>query len=174
MFFYKNHDLDRPLSEEAENLDEFLNQYKMLIRQKKNLESVLAETLDQLNNPLSSVNLDGMPHGSTPSEGAATIALRIDSVESRIISQQKTIEQKMEQLDFLFNYLPDDIEKDILIMRYRRRLKWDKICKHCYISKRTALRKWKKGLYMLLEEDAVRESVEIFLKRKEMRLQGLI
>ena len=79
---------EAPLSEEAELLIRYLDQYGNCKNKLKRLEARRKNIIRDFDNPLTGINYDGMPKGSSISVGAAGLAYRLDEIDSRILQQQ--------------------------------------------------------------------------------------
>lgn len=146
------------LSEEAESLNQYLNQYKYCIGNKKMLERRRIDIMKEFNYPLSAVNMDGMPKGSSTGTGCAAISFRLDEIDTRIKLQIEQAEKFLTDIMSIIDFLPENsLERLIIETRYIDNYSWERVCRENHISRSPAIRHWKKGLYQLLEFKRVKQ-----------------
>ena len=111
--------------EENEQKKEYLKGYEKAVRQLKRSEEKIREM--RLNKICPSVVNDGMPHSSNQSDLSNYVAL-LEQEEKRYLKNRyqrirlcKEITDKIEQLQ-------NEDEKDVLVYRYIRLMKWEDIC----------------------------------------------
>lgn len=168
---------DKPLNEEAKLLIRYLEQYKVCLAREKMLEERLHRLKFDQKHPLSGINMDGMPKGSTVNDGTpCSLAIRIDEVERKIVEQvevtSKTVLNIMEILDFLPE---NEIERNILELRYIDCCGWTKTCRLVRLSRTPANNHLKAGLYKLLEFKKVQKILADYkakLEEKEQQLKN--
>ena len=166
---------ENPLSEDAKLLIRYLEQYKVCLAREKMLkERLLRVKFDQAH-PLSGINMDGMPKGNTVGDGTpCSLAIRIDEIEHRIIEQaavtKKTILEIMEILDFLPE---NEIERNILELRYIDCCSWTKTCRLVCMTRTPANAHLRAGIYKLLEYKKVQKILADYkaklTEREELR-----
>lgn len=150
---------DDPLTEEAEILDEYLNQYRHSMNRKKSLERRRLEIINEFElSPLSSPVMDGMPRSTSTGVGCAALSYRLDEINTKIAEQtSKTTKILLNIMDIL-DFLPEGSrERAIFEHKYIDRFGWEQICREVIISKSPAIRAWKKGLYTLLTFKKVKQ-----------------
>lgn len=155
---------ERRLTDEADLLDRYLSQYKYCIGKKKFLESRRAEIIKEFDNPLSAVKLDGMPRGSSIGAGCAAISFRLDEIDSRIKEQMEKTAKTLSDIMNVIDLLPENsLERSIIENKYIDRYKWDRVCRENHISRTPATKRWRKGLYTLLEFEKVQQILKEYL-----------
>lgn len=156
------------LTEEAELLNRYLCQYKYCIDINRALKNRRLEIVREFENPLRSRKMDGMPRGNCHQSGCDTLPLRLDEIDTRIKAQIENTEQILVNIMDVINFLPDSsMERAIIENRYIDCYNWEKVCKENHISRTPATKKWRKGLYILLEQQEVQKILEKY--RKESR-----
>ena len=162
----KNNGDGERLTEEAKLLAQYLNQYRYCVGQKKTLENRRQEILKEFENPLRSRRMDGMPKGSRSQLGCAEIPLQLDEIDTKIKEQLEHTKQVLVNIINIINFLPESsIERSIIENRYIDRYSWEKVCQENLISRTPATKKWRKGLYMLLEQQKVQEILKEYQKQ---------
>lgn len=154
---------DTRLEEEAELLDRYLSQYRHCINKKKSLEHRRKEIEREFNAPLSSVNMDGMPRGSSVGVGCAALSYRLDEINTRIEAQLATATKILTDTMSIIDFLPENSkERFVVEYRYIDRYSWERISREAYISRSSAIRYWKNGLQFLLKFKKVRQVLREF------------
>lgn len=112
-------------TEEIETKKEYLRGYGRAVRQMERSEVKIAEM--RMNKICPSVNNDGMPHAHSNSDLAGYAAL-LDEEERRYMKARyeriricRDISDKIERMD-------NEDEKDVLMYRYIKLMKWEDIC----------------------------------------------
>ena len=145
------------LTDEAEQLSQYLSQYKYCIGRKKSLERRRAEILQEFASPLRAVKIDGMPKGSVSGTGCDSVSLRLDEIDTLIKEQIEASTEVLKDIMNVINLLPkNSLERSIIENRYIDRYDWNRVCRENHISRTPATKSWRKGLYMLLEFEKVR------------------
>lgn len=148
----------RRLTDEAELLDRYLNQYKCCIGKKRSLEIRREEIIREFDFPLPAVKMDGMPRSSRSGEGCAAISFRLDEIETMIREQMGKAVKILSDIMDVIDLLPENsLERSIIENKYIDRYKWDRVCKENHISRTPATKSWRKGLYTLLESRKVQQ-----------------
>lgn len=143
---------EKRLTEEAEILNQYLSQYKYCINRKKMLERRKKEILREFESPLSMVKNDGMPRGSSSGVGCAALSFRLDEINTRIKEQMEIAAKELTNIMNIIDFLPENsMERMIIENRYIDRYDWERVCRENHISRTPATKKWRNGLYMLLE-----------------------
>lgn len=149
------------LTEEAEQLNQYLSQYRYCIDKKRALEKRRLEIAREFEHPLKPRRMDGMPGGSSRQLGCAALPLKLDEIDIRIKAQMEYTKRVLVNIMDVINFLPENsTERSIIENRYIDRYNWEKVCEENHISRTPATRKWRKGLFMLLEQREVREILE--------------
>lgn len=112
-------------TEEIETKKEYLRGYGRAVRQMERSEVKIAEM--RMNKICPSVNNDGMPHAHSNSDLSGYAAL-LDEEERRYMKARyeriricRDISDKIERMD-------NEDEKDVLMYRYIKLMKWEDIC----------------------------------------------
>ncbi len=157
------------LTEEAERLNQYLSQYRYCIEKKRALEKRRLEVVREFEHPLNPRRMDGMPGGSSRQLGCAALPLKLDEIDIRIKAQLEYTKQVLVNIMDVIDFLPkNSMERAIIENRYIDRYNWEKVCLENHISRTPATKKWRNGLYMLLERMEVREILEkYYTEQKE-------
>lgn len=149
---------DIKLSDQQQELNDFLTQYKACLLRKKTLERRRREIMKEFDMPLSGVSMDGMPKGGGSSNGCATISIRLDDIEQRIREQKEEATKVLNDIMNVIELLPENsFERGIIENRYIDRMGWNLVCQENNFSKSHAIRYWKMGLDELLEMKRTRD-----------------
>ena len=112
-------------TEEIETKKEYLRGYGRAVRQMERSEVKIAEM--RMNKICPSVNNDGMPHAHSNSDLSGYAAL-LDEEKRRYMKARyeriricRDISDKIERMD-------NEDEKDVLMYRYIKLMKWEDIC----------------------------------------------
>lgn len=140
-------------------LKRFLAQYFHAKRRIRNLEKRLAAVRAELRHPtLGSPPMDGMPHGTSISSGAAALTLREADIEDRLEAQiEARTEAMLAVMDTLALLPEDSMEREILELRHLDCMKFSKITAAVHLTRSPCYEHYNRGLDMLLAIDAVRE-----------------
>ena len=110
---------------EIEQKKEYLREYEKAVRQMKRSEEKITEM--RLSKIMPSADNDGMPHAHNNTDLSGYAAL-LDEEERRYMKARyrrikicKEITDKIERMD-------NEDEKDVLVYRYIRLMKWEDIC----------------------------------------------
>lgn len=156
----KQHD-EEPLTEEAKLLIDYLEQYSNCKDKQARLESRRRAIIKEFDNPLSSVNYDGMPKGNSISVGAASLAYRLDEIDSRILQQQNRAAKFLLEVMSVLEFLPEnELERDVLEARYIDCYTWSKTCSAVHLSRSAAYKYLKDGLNKLLTYKKVQKIIQ--------------
>lgn len=109
---------------ENEKKKEYLWGYQKTKRQLERLEEELAEL--RLDKMCPSVIQDGMPHASGSGD-LSGYAARVDALERKILKARYKRIQKFKEIRDRIERLEDENEKDVLVYRYIRGMKWEDI-----------------------------------------------
>lgn len=157
-----------PLSEEAKLLKRYLEQYFHCKNKRAKLEKRRASIIREFDNPLSGVKYDGMPKGNKVSVGSASLAYRLDEIDSRILQQQNNAAKLLLEVMSVIDFLPENsTERDILEDRYIDCLTWSKVCTEEHMSRSAANDYLNDGLNKLLTFKKVQKILEEFKQRLE-------
>ena len=155
------------LTDEAKLLNDYLSQYKHCITKKKILEKRRIEIAQEFDNPLPPLVMNGMPKGGNNGVGCAALSLLMDEIDSRIKEQAEILAKILMTIIDIIELLPDSLERDIIESKYIDRKEWNGICNEYHISRSPAMRKWRKGLYMLLEFKKVKQILKEYKERQQ-------
>ncbi|MBQ9699669.1 MAG: hypothetical protein IJV71_03520 [Lachnospiraceae bacterium] len=157
-----------PLSEEAKFLMRYLEQYSKCKEKKARLEARRACIIREFENPLSGINYDGMPKGNKISVGSASLALRLDEIDTIILQQKEKAAKLLLEVMSVLEFLPENsTERDVLEARYIDCLKTKDVCTSLHISRTPAYNYTKDGLNKLLTFKKVQKILEEFKQRLE-------
>ncbi len=109
---------------DIEKKKEYLSGYEKALRQMERSELRIKEM--RLNRILPSVINDGMPHTSGQSDLSEYAAL-LDQEERRYIKYQYQRIRKCKEITDRIEQLSDEDEKDVLMCRYIKLMKWEDI-----------------------------------------------
>lgn len=155
------------LSEEAELLNQYLNQYRQCISKKKSLEHRRDDIRREFDSPLKAVSY-GSTGGGSSNSGCAALCFRLDEINTRIEEQIEKSTKVLAEIMDVIEFLPENsIERAIIEHRYIDRYSWEKVCKILHISRTPATRQWRKGLYELLEFKKVKQVLRDYEKSLE-------
>ena len=164
-------DFDKPLTPEAERLDNYLFQYRLCIIRKRTLERRHEKIFEEFT-PLKSPKIDGMPRsGNSGMTPVAALVIRLEEIERAIGVQISEASRLLTELMSVLDLMPTDTQEEILARnilenRYIDCMDKDKICRENHCSSSTVNRYWKKGLYMLLQRGKVQQILEEYEKRR--------
>lgn len=128
---------------ENEKKKEYLWEYQRAKRQLERLEEELAEL--RLDKMCPSVIQDGMPHASGGGD-LSGYAARVDALERKILKARYKRIQRFKEIRDRIECLEDENEKDVLVYRYIRGMKWEDIAVKMNIGYRHVLRMHGKAL----------------------------
>ena len=167
----KNNKGNNKLSADAKILDEYLSQYNVCIRNKRNLEKRRKNILNEFNTPLSSVNYSGMPRGGNKENlGCAALSLRLDDIDEKIVNCIQDAEVLLVDIMTVINELPSNtLERNVIEEKYIDNCNWNEITRLENISRSTAFYQWRLGLDGLLQYKRVRVLIEKFSEEKKAR-----
>ena len=109
---------------ENEKKKEYLWGYQKTKRQLERLEEELAEL--RLDKMCPSVIQDGMPHASGGGD-LSGYAARVDALERKILKARYKRIQRFKEIRDRIERLEDENEKDVLVYRYIKGMKWEDI-----------------------------------------------
>lgn len=110
---------------EIEKKKEYLRGYEKAVRQMERSELRIKEI--RLNKMCPSVINDGMPHTSSQNDLSA-YAVLLEQEEKRYMKRRYQRIQKCKEIMNRIELLPDENEKDVLMYRYIKLMKWEDIC----------------------------------------------
>ena len=128
---------------ENEKKKEYLWEYQRAKRQLERLEEELAEL--RLDKMCPSVIQDGMPHASGGGD-LSGYAARVDALERKILKARYKRIQRFKEIRDRIERLEEENEKDVLVYRYIREMKWEDIAVKMNIGYRHVLRMHGKAL----------------------------
>ena len=112
------------IREENDKKKEYLWGYQREKRKLQRLEEELAEL--RLDKMCPSVIQDGMPHASGGSD-LSGYAARVDALERKILKARYKRIRKFKEIRDRIERLEDENEKDVLMYRYIKGMKWEEI-----------------------------------------------
>ncbi len=122
---------------EVEKKKEYLRGYEKAIYQMERSELRIKEI--RLNKMCPSVINDGMPHTSSQNDLSA-YAVLLEQEEKRYMKRRYQRIQKCKEIMNRIELLPDENEKDVLMYRYIKLMKWEDICVKMKLSERQVYR----------------------------------
>ena len=146
------------LKEEEKKLDSYLNQYGISIKEKKALQYRRQEIKNEFEKPLRSTEFGKGKSSQADNSECASLAIRLYEIEKKIIRQTSEAEKTLFRIMDIIDFLPEhSLERLIVEHKYIDQFGWTKISMTCGVSKRTAMRRCKKALNILLGFERVRE-----------------
>lgn len=150
-----------PLSEEAKNLIHYLERYGVCLGRKKTLEARRISILREFENPLSAINYSGMPKSNQISAGSASLAIKLDEIECKIIEQQNQAAKVLLDVIAVIDFLEDGtLEREVLEHRYIDCTNWERTCKKMHLTRTPANEYWRKALDKLLTFKKVQQIIK--------------
>ena len=113
------------MTEENEEKKEYLRGYERAVRQMKRHEERIREM--RLNRMFPVVIADGMPHAHENTDLSSYAAL-LDLEERKYIKARYKRIKKCKEITDRIEQLQNEDEKDVLMYRYIRLMKWEDIC----------------------------------------------
>lgn len=113
--------------EENEKKKEYLKGYEKAVRQMERSESRIQEI--RLNKMCPSVIVDGMPHASGGGD-LSEYAVLLDAEEKKYMKARYLRIKLCGEISDKIERLENEDEKDVLMYRYIRLMKWEDICTH--------------------------------------------
>lgn len=110
---------------EIEKKKEYLKSYEQFIRQMKRSKERIDEM--RLNIICPSVLSDGMPHASGGADLSSYAAL-LDQEERKYMKARYNRMKKCKEITDRIERLENEDEKDVLLYRYIKLMKWEDIC----------------------------------------------
>lgn len=157
---------EAPLSEGAELLIRYLDQYGNCKNKLKRLEARRKNIIRDFDSPLTGINYDGMPKGSSISVGAAGLAYRLDEIDSRILQQQNRAAKLLLEVMNVLEFLPEnELERDVMEARFIDCYTWNKVCGSVHLSRSAAYRYMKDGINKLLTFKKVQKIIQDYKAR---------
>lgn len=126
-----------------EKKKEYLQGYEKAIRQMERSELKIKEM--RLNKICPTVILDGMPHAKKNSD-LSSYAAMLDQEERRYMKARYKRIKLCKEITDKIEWMEDEDEKDVLVYRYIKLLKWDDICEKMHCSLQHTHRIHKKAL----------------------------
>ncbi len=131
------------IKKENEEKKKYLRGYQKEKRHLQRLEEELVEL--RLGKMLPSVIQDGMPHASGGGD-LSGYAARVDRLERKILKARYKCVSRFKEIKDRIERLEDENEKDVLVYRYVRGMKWEDIAVRMNIGYRHVLRMHGKAL----------------------------
>lgn len=113
------------MTEENEKKKEYLKGYERAVRKMERSEERIKEM--RLNKMCPSIIYDGMPHGSGSSDMSSYAAL-LDSERRKYLKARYNRIKKCKEITDRIEGLKNEDEKDVLLYRYIKLMKWEDIC----------------------------------------------
>ena len=110
---------------ENEIKKEYLKGYERAVRQMQRHEERIREL--RLERLPSGINMDGMPHAHNGSDLSSYAAL-LDQEEGRYMQARYKRAQLCKEITDKIEAMTNEDEKDVLMYRYIRLMKWEDIC----------------------------------------------
>lgn len=110
---------------ENDQKKEYLKGYERAVRQMERSELKIREM--RLNKISPAIIMDGMPHVSKNSDLSGYAAL-LDQEERRYMKARYKRIQMCKEITDKIEHMENEDEKDVLIFRYIRLMKWEDIC----------------------------------------------
>ena len=110
---------------ENEKKKEYLREYKKAVRQLNRIELEIQDM--RFNKICPSMIMDGMPHAHNNSDLSAYAAL-LDKEEKRYMKARYKRIQKCKEIKDRIEQLENEDEKDVILYRYIKLMKWKDIC----------------------------------------------
>ena len=147
-----------PLSEEAKILMMYLEQYSICMHKKAMLEVRRRNIMIEFDYPISGIQYDGMPKGNKLSDGSASLAYRLDEIDTKILQQKESASKLLLEIMNILELLPENsIERDVLEARYIDCNKTGKVCNVLHMSRSCVYQYTKDGLNKLLTFENVQD-----------------
>jgi len=147
-----------------DDLRSFLRQYTKLKWARRLAISRIMEAEDGI---FPHVGLDGMPHGTSPSEGAAAAALRIEASHDQL----DRIDEKFREIEAVIDTLPpESTEHSVIGYRFLQNHTWDYIAARIPYSSRRLEDYEYMGLDTLLAKEHVRAAVRKFKEQGKRKM----
>ena len=112
---------------------EYLKGYKKIVRQMERSELKIREM--RLNRMLPAVVNDGMPHARNNNDLSSYAAL-LDQEEKKYKKYRYQRVKKCKEITDRIEQLENEDEKDVLMYRYIKLMKWEDICVRMRVSER--------------------------------------
>lgn len=110
---------------EIEAKKEYLKEYGKIVRQIERSELIIREM--RLNAMMPAVANDGMPHAHNNTDLSSYAVLR-DQEERRYMKYRYQRTKKCKEIRDKIERLESEDEKDVLVYRYIKLMKWEDIC----------------------------------------------
>ena len=157
-----------PLSAEEKLLMKYLDQYDLCKHKKLQLERRKRDILTEFDYPISGIRYDGMPKGNKLSDSSASLAIKLDEIEIKILQQKEKTAQTLLEVMSVLECLPlHSRERDVLELKFIDSLKWEDVCKVVSMSRSAAYKYFKDGLSKLLTFEKVQKILKEFKQRLE-------
>ena len=155
-----------PLSEDEKLLMKYLDQYDLCRHKKLQLERRRQDILTEFDYPISGIRYDGMPKGSKLSDGSASLPIKLDEIDIRILQQKEKTAQTLIEIMSVLECLPlNSNERNVLESKFIDNHKWKDVCKAVHMSRSAAYKYFKDGLSKLLTFEKVQKILEEFKQR---------
>lgn len=150
---------NKKLSVAAKKLDKKLFKYRNCLEAITALEE-RRELIKSTFSYIPTITLDGMPKGSNKGDGAARLTMRLDEVDTKIKLQLDKATQMLIEIMDIISLLPELTDERLIFeLKYLDGYNHDEIADRIHMSRSSINRKWKKGLYQLLERKKVKKAL---------------
>jgi AraC-like DNA-binding protein len=131
-------------------------------RKKQYLEQRLHRIAEERDAPIGGRGYAPLPRSSgKPSDGAATIIIRLSEIEERIYRQKEIIDKSINMVMDIIDYLPEnEIEREIMERHHIDFMKWKDIAREIPMSRSQVNRRYNAALDQLLTYKRIRQIVE--------------
>lgn len=119
------------MTEENEKKKEYLKSYEKAVRQVQRSECIIMEI--RLNKLCPSVVVDDMPHATSQNDLSGYVAL-LDQEERKYMKYRYRRVKLCKEIKDKIERLQSEDEKDVLMLRYIRLMKWEDICVRMSLS----------------------------------------
>jgi hypothetical protein len=113
---------------------EYLNGYKKAKINVEAIEETIIELREQQTNP--KIILSDMPHGNGNATGLEEYAWRYDELVEKLKEAKNVEVGKLWNITETLMTVDDELERAILLLRYVKLMRWDKIADACHYSVR--------------------------------------
>ena len=111
--------------EESNKKKEYLKGYGDAVKQMQRYAEKITEM--RLNRIGATIKIDGMPHAHNASD-LSSYAAKLDEMEHKYLRERYKRMVKCKEITDRIEMLSDEDEKDVLVYRYVRLMKWEDIC----------------------------------------------
>jgi len=151
-------------------LRNYLWRYRRSLSRKAAIERRLKEAKEEMEYPISGMKIGIEIHGSTPSDGAAAIPLKIGMIESNLKEQKEYATQMMLDVLSVIDYIPTEHPaREVIEMRYLDGAAWKDIQSKKDRCRTQCMQLESQGIDMLLHNANAMKIVRRGLAEEEKR-----